>query len=416
MGYDDGSEAVIAILAIAAAGFQLAGYALYVRLFLQRRIRPNAASWLMFAYGTALMVALEWGDGARWPLLALPVCCALASIAVALLCLRKRATDAVDRVEASAFYADVFLSFLYAVIAFGYGDVGPFATGFVVAGNLTTLTTFFPVLRSTWRKRARELPGPWVLWTIAYALLTAVTLLADGGRNWSLLVYPVLSVALHAAVAVMALLGARLRRYVDKARTIYIAPSTVHGSGMFAASRFEAGAPIWQMTGRAVFGAVTSSGPNYIGLGPDVWIDPDLPLDHVNHRCRPNAAFGRRRTLRALSAIPAGEEILIDYSTTEADPAWVMRCACGDAQCRGKLRAIQLAFDTLPAASPLMQRVWARRREPSDVVPVAQPLPIPAVEPRVTAKRDRRLARWRGRTVDGQRRPAAAADHAEPRG
>ena len=46
---------------------------------------------------------------------------------------------------------------------------------------------------------------------------------------------------------------------------------------MIAGRRFEAGEPVWTLTGRPIFGAVTESGPNYIGLGPDVWIDPDLP-------------------------------------------------------------------------------------------------------------------------------------------
>ena len=61
---------------------------------------------------------------------------------------------------------------------------------------------------------------------------------------------------------------------------------------MIAGRRFEPGEAVWKLTGKPVFGAVTESGPNYIGIGPDVWIDPDLPFDHINHHCAPNAAFG----------------------------------------------------------------------------------------------------------------------------
>ena len=111
----------------------------------------------------------------------LPATCAALSVGVALLCLRKGATDRVDKVEATAFSADVWLTLLWAAIAFGYGNISPFSAGFLLAGNVTTLTAFFPVLRSTWRTPEREQPEPWLVWTAAYSLLALVTLLADQG-------------------------------------------------------------------------------------------------------------------------------------------------------------------------------------------------------------------------------------------
>lgn len=374
---------MIVLLAIAAAALQALGYVLYARLFLKKAIRPNAASSFMFAYGTALLVLLEFSEGATWPVLALPATCAALSVGIALLCMRKRATDPVDRVEATAFSADVWLTVMWVAIAFGYGNISPFSAGFLLAGNVTTLTAFFPVLRSTWRTPEREQPGPWLVWTAAYSLLAVVTLLADQGRHPALLVYPLLSVALHGSIAVMALRGrAGLARWVDAARSIYIGRSAIHGEGMIAGRRFDAGEVVWRMTGKPVFGAVTESGPNYIGLGPDVWIDPDLPLDHINHHCAPNAAFGPRRQLLALRPIAPHEEVTIDYSTTEADPAWNMECGCGAAGCRGMLYAIQRSFadnPEPPVASPLMQMVWRQRRVPALASAFPQlPAPAPA--------------------------------------
>jgi hypothetical protein len=370
---------VIFQLAIAAALLQAVGYILYARLFLRKVIRPNAASSFMFAYGTALLVLLEYSDGASWPVLALPATCACLSVGIALLCLRKRATDPVDRVEATAFSADVWLTALWAAIAFGYGDISPFSAGFLLAGNVTTLTAFFPVLRSTWRTPERERPEPWLVWTAAYSLLGVVTLLADQGRHPALLAYPLLSVALHGSVALMSLRASvRLRTWVDAAKSIYIGRSPIHGQGMIAGRSFEAGEMIWKLTGTPVFGAVTESGPNYIGLGPDVWIDPDLPLDHINHHCAPNAAFGPRRQLLALRPIEAHEEVTIDYSTTEADPAWTMACGCGASECRHQLFAIQRSFEDRPEpprASPLMQLVWRHRRVPALVPALAAAAP-----------------------------------------
>ncbi len=375
---------MIVQLAIAAALLQALGYVLYARLFMKKMIRPNAASSFMFAYGTALLVLLEYSDGASWPLLALPAVCATLSIGIALLCLRKRATDPVDKVEATAFSADVWLTLLWAAIAFGYGDISPFSAGFLLAGNVTTLTAFFPVLRSTWKTPERERPEPWLVWTAAYSLLTVVTILADRGRHPALLAYPLLSVVLHGSIALMALRGrAALSRWVDAAKTIYIGRSAIHGEGMIAGRRFEAGEVVWRLTGRPVFGAITEHGPNYIGLGPDVWIDPDLPLDRINHHCAPNAAFGPRRQLLALRPIEPHEEVTIDYSTTEADPAWAMRCACGATGCREMLYAIQRSFADRPEppmASPLMQLVWARRRAAASAsaFPQLAPAQLPA--------------------------------------
>lgn len=373
---------MIVQLAILAAVLQALGYLLYARLFLKKVIRPNAASSLMFAYGTFLLVLLEYGDGAAWPVLALPATCAMLSIGIAILCLRKGATEAVDGVEKTAFSADVWLTVLWTAIAFGYGDISPFSAGFLLAGNVTTLTAFFPVLRSTWRTPERERPEPWLVWTAAYSVLTVVTLLADQGRHPALLAYPLLSVVLHGSVALMAVRGRiEVSRWVDAARSIYIGRSAIHGEGMIAGRRFDAGEIVWRMTGKPVFGAVTESGPNYIGLGPDVWIDPDLPLDHINHHCEPNAAFGRRRQLLAVRPIEPHEEVTIDYSTTEADPAWSMPCRCGAAGCRQMLYAIQHSFAHAPAppeASPLMQLVWRHRR----AVPGAGVIPpLPAAAP-----------------------------------
>jgi hypothetical protein len=41
----------------------------------------------------------------------------------------------------------------------------------------------------------------------------------------------------------------------------------------------------------------------------------------------------------AFCQLAAGEELLIDYATTEIDPRWRMTCGCGTAGCRGLIRA-----------------------------------------------------------------------------
>jgi hypothetical protein len=68
-------------------------------------------------------------------------------------------------------------------------------------------------------------------------------------------------------------------------------------------------------------------------------VTPTLPF---NHSCTPNAYLDRNRAIRTLRAIPAGEEITIDYAMTAtraaAGPATaIAKCLCKSAGCRGSV-------------------------------------------------------------------------------
>ena len=154
-------------------------------------------------------------------------------------------------------------------------------------------------------------------------------------------------------------------RFVDDDKSVYVGQSAIHGDGVFAGRAYGKGQVVWQMTGRLHSNLVTETYPNFVGIGPDAWINPDSPIDRLNHSCAPNAAFNRKRLLYALRDIAQREEITIDYSTTEADPDWMMKCHCKILGCREILRAIYISFaerDKPPPASPLMQLVWRKRR------------------------------------------------------
>lgn len=355
------------ILGGGAAILQVIAYIVYIRYFLNASIRPNAASWFMFSYGTALLVFLEWKNGAGMALLALPVTCAAMSIVVAMLCLRKDATDPVDGVEKFAFATDLWLTVAYVVLSTWWAASASFPVAMLVLGNMTTVVAFLPILRSTWLAPERETAVPWFLWAGAYGTLLAATLATDWRHDPELVIYPAISLLLHGAIALFSLRKqADSRVYVDDAKTIYISDSGIEGRGMFAAQPIGTGFTICQLRGTPVHGPVVSDvGPNWIGIGQDMWIDPDLPLDHINHSCNSNAAIGRNYELVALRPIHAGEEITMDYSTTEADPHWQMECHCGATDCRRVLYAIQISFADSPfppPASPSMQNVWRTQR------------------------------------------------------
>lgn len=361
------SMSFLAVIGMSAAFLQIIAYVFYIRTFLKASIRPNAATWFMFAYGTALLVFLEAINGAPWPILALPATCATMSIVVAMLCLRRDATDSIDQFEKYVFCADILLTICYLLVSLGFGRSVTISTAFLIAGNVTTLTAFIPIIRSTWLNPARETPLPWVIWASAYFMLFVATVWSGQGSNPALLIYPTISVLLHASIAVLALTFRQThRRYTDSSKSIYIAQSMIAGNGMFAGRTFDQGALLCILRGPKMHGPVSSQhGPNWIGIGPDMWIDPELPLDHINHSCTPNAAFGHNNVLSALHPISRNDEITVDYSTTEADPDWHMICRCGSPECRTDLRAIQLSFAdqvTPPPASPMMQKVWIESR------------------------------------------------------
>jgi hypothetical protein len=354
------------VLGVLAAVFQVSGYLLYIRNFLKRSIRPNAASYLMFAYGTSLVAFLAWQNGAVLPELLLLFACAMMSVIVALMCLRKNATEPVDRFEAIIFSADLWLTIGYAVLVFAHVDKAAYAAIFLFLGNVTTLTSFMPILRSTWRDPRREQPLPWLIWSLAYMLLTAATLVTTGFDRPVLLIYPVANVVLHVAMAFFSVRKSIAGRYFGgDGSFLYHDTSPIAGEGVFAGRDFRVGEKIWTMTGMVYGNSRTGQDPDFVGLGPGLWMDPDPPLNKLNHSCAPNAYFGPKRQLFAQHPIRKGEEVTFDYSTSEVDPQWTMACDCRAKGCRRGLHAIQISFadrDEPPPASPLMQLLWRTRR------------------------------------------------------
>ncbi len=359
------------VLGVLAAIFQISGYLLYIRNFLRRSIRPNAASYLMFAYGTSLVAFLAWENGARWQELLLLVACATMSVIVAVMCLRKNATEPVDRFEAIVFSADLWLTIGYAALVFSQVEKAAYIAAFLVLGNVTTLTSFMPILRSTWRDPRREQPLPWMVWSVAYILLTAATLKTTGMSQPVLLLYPLSNVVLHVAMSLFSLRKSLSgRNFTENGSVLYHDTSPIAGDGVFAGRNFSAGDRIWKMTGRVYGHSRTGQDPDFVGLAPGLWMDPDAPLNKLNHSCNPNAHFGSKRQLFALRSIKRGEEVTFDYSTSEVDAQWTMSCACGAKGCRLGLHAIQISFadrDEPPPASPMMQLLWHKRRfKPSE--------------------------------------------------
>ncbi len=195
-------------LAILSGLLQITGYVLYLYKVTKRDIDPNPTGWLMFAYGTLTLTILEWDLGATWELLILPISCALLSIVVASVCWRRGTLKWPEhKADSSAFILDVLLTILY-VIAWALtsfdlvtSEARVLATTlFLVGSNLTTLTAFAPLLRNVFVNPHDEHHLPWLVWSGAYASLAVLTFLQEGLYT-TLMIYPLLNLALHASMS-----------------------------------------------------------------------------------------------------------------------------------------------------------------------------------------------------------------------
>ncbi len=129
-------------------------------------------------------------------------------------------------------------------------------------------------------------------------------------------------------------------------RKTVLGKSPIHGKGVLAFRDIKKDEIIFYIKGEIRHLKINSPkdsevGPCWIGIKNETWIDPISPAVYLNHSCNPNAGIRGKVTLRASKDINKGEEIIIDYSTTECDEFWSFTCHCGAKNCRKKVRSIQ---------------------------------------------------------------------------
>ncbi len=154
---------------------------------------------------------------------------------------------------------------------------------------------------------------------------------------------------------------------------VIIKRSPIAGVGAFALQDLPEGTVVHRMVGdvatldelivRVHAGDLAASDP--FQIEDDLFLDLEETSRSFNHSCDPNVYVRGNRELVALRAIPAGEEITFDYSTTMKYDAekilasghelWTCACLCGAAACRGIIHE----FKTLP---PERQRYYITHR------------------------------------------------------
>ena len=123
--------------------------------------------------------------------------------------------------------------------------------------------------------------------------------------------------------------------------------SGIEGRGLFANADIAVGERIC-VKGGHVFDRATRDelamalGPAEIQIDDHLFIGPTTPEDrdagmmHLNHSCDPNVGIVGQIAFHAMRDISEGEELAFDYATGDDDD-WEMECACGAADCRGRI-------------------------------------------------------------------------------
>lgn len=151
---------------------------------------------------------------------------------------------------------------------------------------------------------------------------------------------------------------------------IYQKKSNIAGSGIFTKKNIKKGDYVCRIKGRKFIWKYNEKtdrdlGANWFGLGRNIWVDPIFPLSHINHSCEPNIGIKGSVMFYALQNIKEGEELTFDYSTSDEEIDWKMKCNCGAFSCRKYMTAIQLLpykiyKSYLPYVPTYFQKVYKR--------------------------------------------------------
>lgn len=199
---------LIISLAIASGLLQIGGYLVYGREVFSGKIRPNTASWGIWAFGAVLesasYIALT-GDLLKN---ILPITCAISVVIFFIICLKRGYFEPLDRFEKIIVIADLI------TITIWWLSQSAFYAN--VLAILTAFISFIPIIRHAWKNPNDESAFPWFIWTAAYTTQASVVLLR--WTKWEDMLYPALFMVLHFTVAILAI-NTYVRRKSQRRKT-----------------------------------------------------------------------------------------------------------------------------------------------------------------------------------------------------
>jgi hypothetical protein len=328
----------------------LAGYAVYLAGLRRHLVEPSRASWLIWSVATAVEAATYLAVNPGQPQGLIFVLSALACVIVTASMWRRSRWNRPSTTEAVCMAASLAAVILWLPLKETF-----WAHMLVVAA---VPLGFWPTWASVFEDRARERSPAWGLWTLGdLATLVIATRTPEFGVGE----YAYIFVELLCHASVWFMIGMTSINPMRSFGTLrgglrvldayypanpFAVGETHLGKAVFATQGFADGETIVRFSGPRIAaarvpGGVAGNDDRYVQVGDREFLGPSGRIDDlINHSCAPNA--GLRFTdkgvfLVALRAIAPGEEIAWDYSTTLKDSEWAMMCACGSADCRGRI-------------------------------------------------------------------------------
>ncbi len=158
---------------------------------------------------------------------------------------------------------------------------------------------------------------------------------------------------------------------VPYSKKIHLGKSNIHGTGIIAKRDIQKGEIVFVIKGEIKDWEVRNEeealyGEDWIGIGRNVWIDPMGFGKFINHSSTPNAGIVGRVVVKAMRKIKKGEEVTMDYSTTEEQLMWYLH----DAESGEKVKSIQFIPKEkfkkyLPFIPKYFQKVYHRHHKSS---------------------------------------------------
>lgn len=198
------------LLGIVAALFQIFGYYTYYKLSVRGHIKPNAASWLIWFYGNAIVCISYLSIGSFSLADLLPVVCALSNIVIVIALWLKKFFGPIESYEKIIIASDITITIVWLFLEYSsFGLSVELITGMSVALiiHLILLTSaaisFIPVIKDTLSDKCAEDKRPWIIWASAYFIWIIAEILSN--ISWNI-VYPTIYLLLHGTVFIILVL------------------------------------------------------------------------------------------------------------------------------------------------------------------------------------------------------------------
>ena len=178
-------------LGFAAGAVQLVGYLVYNR---GAGEKINTGSWSIWALAGMVDFVSYFALTGDWVVNILPAVCAVAAISTFGYAVVRKRFSCPDKTDWMFVGVDGVITVVW------------YFTNAVLANLLyqaSAVLSFIPMYRGQLSGREIEKPLPWLIWTLAYSLLTASVSLRL--ERWEELAYPLSHVAVHMVVVLIAI-------------------------------------------------------------------------------------------------------------------------------------------------------------------------------------------------------------------